>query len=59
MCNTGEDVAKSVSFDHKITLKTYGRVSSLLVRELRPRAAEHPKPTRRTRVRRGSLGFSL
>lgn len=45
MCNTGGDVAKSISFDRKIALKTYGRVSSLLVRELRRRAAEHPKPT--------------
>lgn len=45
MGNTGQCVAKSVSFGPKRTLKIYVSVSLLLVRKLRPRAAKHPRHT--------------
>lgn len=39
----GSKSQRVFSFDPKMTLKIYMKVSSLLMRKLRPRAAEHPE----------------
>lgn len=58
MCNTGQYVTESISFDPKITLKIYVRVFTLLMRKLKPRTAKYPEHAHWARNRMNLVFFN-